>query len=259
MTRQDYISENLIYAQQLIAKNYNFSIIKVGDGELDCMQNKEGGNIDLHPYSIELGEKLKTSLVEIVNRDFQKNNYVPGLISGDIYICDWFYSNPPINSRDECNLEYYNDFIQKNDLQINFIRPFELLMLGWGNVELLYLFDFYRTIKNSNRNKIYVGPERISGVKNLLNVDHFIEIPLINAFSSYNKIIDDIKSVIVDDSIIMLSIGLQSPAVCNELLKFNPNITILDIGSGFDPLYFAQTRGGAQASVEEAKNYFEKL
>jgi hypothetical protein len=132
-------------------------------------------------------------------------------------------------------------------------------MLGWGNVELPYLFDFYKTIKESNRNKVYVGPERLSELKTLLNLDYYIEIPLINAFSVYDNIISTIKEVLVDDSIIMLSVGLQSPSIANELLNINPNITILDIGSGFDPLYFEQTRGHTQASVEEAKNYFDKL
>jgi hypothetical protein len=247
-TRQDYIKENLTYFQDLIIKNENFSVIKVGDGEIDCMQNKEGINIDLHPYSKELGEKLVSAFTELVKKG--------------VYINDWFYSNPPINSRDEQNLNWYSNFTglhSADDNFVKFIRPFELLMLGWGNVELPYLFDFYETIKKSNRNKIYVGPDRLSGLQSLLNIDHYTVIPLINAFSSYDVILRDINDMIVDDSIIMLSVGLQSPAIANELLNFNSNITILDIGSGFDPLYFAQTRGRAQASVEEAKKYFEKL
>lgn len=244
-TRQDYIKEYLDYFEYLIKNNQNFSIAKIGDGEIDCMQHKVAVNIDGHPYSNELGDKLKISLVELVSKK--------------VFICDWFYSNPPINSRDEGNLSYYNDFINKNNLCPAFIRPFELMMLGWGNLELPYLFDFYKTIKESNRNKIYAGPQRISGLKDLLNLNYFIEVPLINAFSSHNTILDSIKEIITDDSIIMLSVGLQSPVIVNELLKFNPNITILDIGSGFDPLYFAQTRGHAQASVQEAKKYFENL
>ena len=128
MTRQDYIKENLLNFQEMISKNKNFSIIKVGDGEIDCMQNKQGENIDRHPYSEELCIKLKTAYVDLVNND--------------CYICDWFYSNPPINSRDEDNLRYYNSFISENNLNTIFIRPFELVMLGWGNLELPYLFNF---------------------------------------------------------------------------------------------------------------------
>lgn len=244
-TRQDYIKENLTWLQDLIIKNENFSVIKVGDGEIDCMQNKDGINIDNHPYSKELGEKLVSSYISLVNKG--------------VLINDWFYSNPPINSRDDENLKYYEKFILDHKLEPKFIRPFELLMLGWGNVELPYLFDFYKIVKESNRNKIYAGPERLLGLQSLLNIDHYTVIPLINAFLSYDAILSDIKDMIVDNSIIMLSVGLQSPAIANELLNFNPNITILDIGSGFDPLYFAQTRGRAQASVYEAKNYFEKL
>jgi len=243
--RQEYIQENLAYLQGLITENKNFSVVKVGDGEIDCMQNKNGINIDNHPYSLDLGEKLKMAYIQLVNKN--------------VFICDWFYSNPPINSRDELNLRYYDSFIIKNNLNPNFIRPFELLMLGWGNLELPYLFNFYQIIKNSNRNKIYVGPQRISDIIHLLKLNSFLEIPLINAFASHEEILNNIKTVITDDSIILLSVGLQSPVISNELLNFNPNITILDIGSGFDPLYYAQTRGGAQASVTEAKNYFSNL
>lgn len=244
-TRQDYIKENLIKFQNFIIENKNYSIIKVGDGEIDCMQNKYGENIDNHPYSKDLGDKLRTSYIELINKN--------------VFICDWFYSNPPINNRDLGNLSYYNKYINDNNLKVNFLRPFELLMLGWGNLELPYLFNFYKVIKGSNRNKIYAGPQRISGLIDLLKLDNFIEIPLINAFASYELILNNIKNVIIDNSIIMLSVGLQSPAISNELLNFNPNITILDIGSGFDSLFFEQTRGHAQATVIEAKNYFNNL
>jgi len=244
-TRQYYITENLNYFGQLVLTNQNFSIVKIGDGEIDCMQNKAGGNIDFHPYSDKLGGELRKSLIQLSNKG--------------TFICDWFYSNPPINSRDDGNLQFYNRFIKDNELNLNYVRPFELLMLGWGNLELPNLFNFYRIIKNSNRNKIYVGPERISGVKDLLNINCFIQIPLINAFTSYDSILENIQKNIVDDSIIMLSVGLQSSVIANALLDFNNNITILDIGSGFDPLYYAQTRGKPQATVEEAKRYFEKL
>lgn len=244
-TRQEYIKKNLTHLQDLIIKNENFSIIKFGDGEIDCMQNKIGGNIDKHLYSKELGDKLKLSLIELVEKN--------------VYISDWFYSNPPINSRDDGNLAYYEKFISENSLVLNFVRPFELVMLGWGNLELPYLFNFYNTIKMSKRHKIYVGSQKMIELKNILALDNFVEIPLINAFSEYNKIVNDIKNVIVDDSIIMLSVGLQSPVVSNELLNFNPNITIIDVGSGFDSLCFAQTRGRAQSSVSEAKKYFKEL
>ena len=244
-TRQEYIKEYLDYFEYLIKNNQNFSVAKIGDGEIDCMQHKVAVNIDGHPYSNDLGDKLKVALIELVNRN--------------VFICDWFYSNPPINSRDEGNITYYNNFIEENHLNLSYIRPFEIMMLGWGNLEMSNLFNFYKTIKESNRNKIYVGPERMSGLKNLLNLNHFIKIPLINAFTSHDLILSDIKKVIIDDSIIMLSVGLQSPVIVNELLKFNTNITVLDIGSGFDPLYFAQTRGNAQASVEDAKKYYENL
>jgi hypothetical protein len=46
------------------------------------MQKKSGENIDRQPYSNELGEKLKSAYIDLIN--------------SEIFISDWFYSNPPI-------------------------------------------------------------------------------------------------------------------------------------------------------------------
>jgi hypothetical protein len=52
----------------------------------------------------------------------------------------------------------------------------------------------------------------------------------------------------------------MSPVLINDILKFNENVTILDVGSGLDPLVLnSKNRGDAQASHEEALNYFKNI
>lgn len=62
-----------------IKNNDNFSFVKRGDGELACMAGETGANCDAHPYTKELGDKLKESFeflkdkADIVEWKDQKN------------------------------------------------------------------------------------------------------------------------------------------------------------------------------------------
>jgi hypothetical protein len=120
------------------------------------------------------------------------------------------------------------------------------------------LLEFYKTIANSKRKKIYVGPERLKGICNYLKIDDYITIPLVNAYDEKDKIYENIKDVLSDDCIILFSVGLQSPGLISDLHKFKNNITLLDIGSGFDSLLVGKTRWG-QPTIEESKNNYKEL
>lgn len=228
-----------------IRNNENFSFIKIGDGEIDCMIGRQGANCDSHPYSLELGEKLKESFIELSKKD--------------VLFGDWFASNPPRNHRDIENINFYNNFINTNGLKVNLIRPFEILLTGWGNLSNNQLLEFYSEIKKSNRKKIYVGPKVMDGVNKMLNTSIFVEIPKINAFNDSDRILEDIKSTLIDDSIVLLTVGLMSPYISSEILKINKNVTILDIGSGLDPVFIGSTRSGGQASPSDSINYYKNI
>jgi len=149
--------------------------------------------------------------------------------------------------------------IKENKLNINFVKPFEVLMLGWGSEINNNLFIFYKTIKDSNRNKIYIGPDRLKGIVDYLNIDKFIEIPLINAYDNIDEIFNEVKSYLTDNSILLYSVGLMSPVLICKILEINNNTINLDVGSGFDPLFFKRTRGRKQVDTETSKKYFKPL
>lgn len=228
-----------------IKNNENFSFVKLGDGEIDCMIGRNGTNCDNHNYSNELAEKLKESFIELSKQ---------GALFGD-----WFNSNPPRNQRDVENINYYSNFINSNNLTIKLVRPFEVLLTGWGNLSNDNLLNFYKVVKETKRRKIYVGPKVMEGVNKMLNTDYFVEIPKTNAFDDRDRILSEIKNTLIDDSIIILTVGLMSPYISSEILKTNKNVTILDVGSGLDPVFIGSTRSGGQASPSDAINYYKTI
>ena len=107
---------------------------------------------------------------------------------------------------------------------------------------------------------VNVYRKKFNVLKDVLNIDQFVNISLINAYNDYDRILNEIKTSVNDNDIILLSVGMMSPVLINDILKFNENITILDIGSGLDPLVLNyKNRGEEQASHEEALNYFKDI
>ena len=244
--RKELLEKNLKLYSDKIERKENFTHVKYGDGEIICMARRGGKNCDQHDLSIELGNKLLESLVYLSQNP-------------DVYFPDWYFSNPPINTNDDINLSFFNSLKNHYKLNLNSIQPFELIMMGWSNMEYDFLFKFLQKIKKSERKKIYVGPDRLRGINDVLGIDKYIEIPLINAFNNFEEILRDILVEIEEDSIILLSVGPMSPYLIYKILKTKPSVTLLDIGSGFDSLFVGQTRGENQATTEIAKKYIENL
>ena len=176
-----------------IEDNINFSFVKRGDGEIACMAGNEGANCDGHPYSEELGDKLKESF------EFLKDKA---------------------------------DIVEWTD-QVNY----NILLHRKGN-DLKKLKAFWTAIGNSPRRKFFVGPKRLGKVCELLKALP-IEIPLVNAFE-FIKAME--FPIILDDNIFIFSCGMPAKGLIADLLKVNPNITCIDAGSSFDPLFIGETR-----------------
>lgn len=214
-----------------IKNNINFSFVKFGDGEFNCMMGLDGCNCDSHPYSKELSDKLYDAwyfLTPLYN----------------IYISPWY------------TMDFYEKLLSTtNDIKCQLIGTrYEILLQNNLNQEK---YHFFKSIKESTRKKIFVGPQRLSGVVDFLDIDEFIRIPLINAFSEYEKILNDIYTQIQNNSIFLFSSGMMTKSLIHKILERNSNITCLDIGSGFDSIFVGHTRSGQ--IPEEAKNYYEKL
>jgi len=224
-----------------IHKSKNFSFVKFGDGEFFCMMGEEGGNCDFHPYSKELGEKLLDAWYFFNTLD-------------NIYIAEWANHKPGMTSVTKSEKYQYELMDKTPDVNISFVN-FEILL---QNTLSQNKFNFFKSIKDSKRKKIFVGPTRLFEIEKFLNVDKLIEIPLVNSFSEYDNILESLKSEVVDNSIIMFSSGMPAKSLIHKVLEFNSNVTCLDFGSGFDSLFFGRTREG-QMSLNVVKKYYDEL
>jgi hypothetical protein len=240
-----YAEMNLKYFAGKITRRENFNIVKFGDGEYNCMRGTQGENTDNHLYSKELGDKLIYSFIALSHK---RNVRFP----------DWFYSNP----NDYINEGYIEELILSKNLTVNWLKPFELLMASERYLQSNCLYEFYREIKDSNRTKIYIGNKKHEPLLGLLKLDRMFFIPPVNAFEKYQELLQqfyyDGKTDFIDDCIVMLSVGMMSPILANDLLTINPSITVLDIGSGFDSFLGKKTRN-YQMEHEACVNYFQIL
>lgn len=94
---------------------------------------------------------------------------------------------------------------------------------------------FYKLIINSNRPKIFIGPEKLKDWATIIGATHII-IPELNVFQYYNEIIKEIP--IIDNGIYMFSAGMPAKLMIGELVRKNINATYLDCGSSFDMIAY---------------------
>lgn len=222
---------------EFILNTTNFSFIKFGDGEFYCMMGENGENCDHHPYSKELAVKLYDAW------------YFFNTLQ-NIYIAEWAGHKPDMTCT-TISERFQLDLISKTDINVNFVN-YEILL---QNTLCQDKFDFLKSIKNSSRKKIFVGPDRLQGVNKFLNVDKFICIPLINTFAKYDEILPTILNEVEDNSIFLFSCGLPSKSFIHKILEKNNNVTCLDFGSGFDSMFVGHTREG-QIDGNYVKNYY---
>ncbi len=203
-----------------IRQSENFSFIKLGDGEIICMEGHEGHNIDKHPYSKELGQALRDSFA-----------YLSSL--PNTHITSWTIG---YKERQEA---------------LGFKQNADGRLLIHQDINYPKL-NFFRALKDSPRRKIFVGPERLKEVVKFLNVDLFIEVPLINSWQTSFFFTPS------DNDILIFSAGMPSKVWIAKLLQKNPNITCLDVGSGFDPIFGFHTRSH-QLPTEVLKLFYKEL
>ena len=225
----DFFTKKLIYGE-------NFTFVKYGDGEIICMIGGTGRNCDDHPYSEKLGKLLEKSFVKLLR------NY------DDVYLAEWV--DNLVKTRES--------YVNVNSLNPKF-ADYECFLTLEENMHDDKLLKFYEILKNSKRKKVFVGPKKLKDVEGMLNIDKFIEVPLIDAFSKYDDVLKELINYGVDDdNIYILCCSMMSCLICSDLKDINKKITLLDIGSGFDPIFSEKTRP-KQPSAEKCFMYYKKV
>ncbi len=219
-----------------ILNNENFTFVKYGDGELLCMIGGKGENCDHHPYSQKLGKLLEISFVKLLK------------LYDDVYLAEWV--DNLVKTRES--------YIHVNGLKPKF-ADYECFLTLEENLNDKKLFNFLKLIKNSKRKKIFVGPKKLREATQMLNIDHYVEVPIVNAFSDYENVFDKIMKYGVDDNnVYILCCSMMSCLICSDLKEINKNITLLDVGSGLDPIFGEKTRP-KQPSQNACIKYYKEI
>lgn len=219
------------YFTEKFINNKNFTFVKYGDGELLCMLGAKGENCDFHPYTPKLGELLKESFGKL-------------LAFEDVYLADW--KDNLIDVRDM--------FIKSNKLNPKF-ADYDCFLTVHENIKSSKLINFYKLLKNSKRKKIFIGPKHLFQVEEMLNINKLVEVPSADAFSEYERIAQELKNDVENNNIYIFCCSMMSCVLCHDLKLINQNITLLDIGSGFDPIFSNKSRP-KQPSRENCHHYY---
>ena len=240
-----YPNELLIDSQEKVGidfftkkmmNNENFTFVKYGDGEILCMIGGVGENCDQHPYSKKLGKELEKSFVKLLR------------LYDDVYLAEWV--DNLVKTRES--------YVNVNELKPKF-ADYECFLTLKENLNDKKLLNFYALVKNTKRKKVFIGPKKLKKVTKMLNIDSFVEVPLINAFSDYDKVMNELVQIGVNDNnIYMLCCSMMSCIICSDLKEMNKKVTLLDLGSGLDPIFGEKTRP-KQPSEEECFQYFKDL
>ena len=240
-----YPNELLIDSQEKVGidfftkkmlNNENFTFVKYGDGEILCMIGGKGENCDHHPYSEKLRRELEKSFVKLLR------------FYDDVYLAEWV--DNLVKTRES--------YINVNGLKPKF-ADYECFLTLKENLNDKKLLNFYTLLKNTKRKKIFVGPKKLKKVTTMLGIDNFVEVPIINAFSDYDRVMDELVHIGVNDNnIYILCCSMMSCLICSDLKEINKKITLLDVGSGLDPIFGERTRP-KQPSEEECFEYFRDL
>lgn len=175
-----------------------FQFVRVGDGEMFCMDGKQGKNTDGHKYFTKLGSMLR----QIYSKPLP---YVVGL--------------QPVKHGLHSNAEKYPQKWVNADV------------LHDASIEDR-ISELYNVLKE--RNVVIVG-NRIH--KKLPFINYCIEVPTINAFQYMEQAWKVIAQIAIaeKDTVFLFSCGMMKGVLIDRLYRLNPNQTALDTGSVFEP------------------------
>lgn len=220
------------YYVNLIKEEKNFTLSKIGDGELICMFKAIGWldgsqfgnqNTDRHHYFNDMGLALHNTFI---NEQGYYKYFHPG----------WMDST--INDKHLCYLlqKYVKEFNisppNLSDSRISFYRSAEAGKLGPLKMELEKR-DFIMVSENRKR-------------KLDIKVVDFIETPKTNAWLDKDRIKDEMLEMVEkhNDVVFGLSLGMPSVVIIDELFPIiGDKCTMINFGSMWDPFVNIRSRG----------------
>lgn len=223
------------YLADCIINGIPVSFSKYGDGEYSAANGHNGANCDNDIYTTKLSESLRLSFEYMVDK------------SPNSYIGIWTDNN---------HVNYWSSIV-KNPIKL--AKYHTLIMDSDNRKDKVHLF---KTIKESQKKKIYICNPLLIRAQGLLNIDYMIHVPFNNWFDSqFEEIFEQIDSCIKEGEqcIIMTSAGMGSKVLISELIKKHPQNIYLDIGSGLDKICTRKTTRGWEPTYDELIHELHEL
>ena len=208
------------FLTELIRLEKPFFFLRFGDGFLECVEKKPGMTCDLEKYSEPLAESLLTAWYSVVNRS-------------DLILGDW--QTAAFTAADE-----YSRYREQYEALIFPHRPhrihFESLLLMRTSEALV---NFYRTVRNDKRRKLFMGPEGNKGAADMLKAD-FLPVPMDNLYEYRKDIAQALHSR--DFDILLYGAGMAGNIPVITHAYGRDNVTYVNLGSAMDPLFRGTSR-----------------
>lgn len=181
-----------------IENKENFAFSRFGDGEWLNIRKSPGQNCDGNIYFHELGDRLK-NIVE------NKQDYYIGAQN-----LKW---NLP------------SDVAQ---YKANFYHDSDVFHFASMDGKLQPLFEVLKKV-----HIVYIGNSNLS---QLPFINEFIEIPMNNVWTQYNKVLNKISSTFTNNhKLYLLSAGMCANVFIHDLWALDKTNSYIDVGSVFDP------------------------
>ena len=212
------------------------SFSKYGDGEYDCAVGCYGYNCDNDSYTTKKREALINSFKYMVNE--AQNSFI-GL---------W---------HNLATKTYWESLVSK---QVPWAQ-YHTILLDTNNDE--NKVELYKTIKNSDYNKIIICNELLVKSKKLFNADHIIYVPLNNWFDNdFDNYLNQIDNIIRNDQrqpLVITCCGMSAKIMICELHKKHPNGIFLDFGSGLDFVCTKRDSRGREYNYDYLTNILKDM
>lgn len=184
---------------ELIEKGEPFSFSRWGDGEWNAVFGKPGQNCDGHQYFPDMGKRLSDILKS-------SPKYILGLQGLAIRLMPG-----PINEYTEkYNLKWTNSDVFHHANQN-------------GQIE-----RFWECIRT--KHVLIVGPAHLSNIK--LFDFQLYQIPSRNCWLAHDKILNDLKNIIKEDTLVLFCASMMANVLIDEL---DGKGILIDFGSVLDP------------------------
>jgi hypothetical protein len=120
------------------------------------------------------------------------------------------------------------------------------------------LKEFYKLLKDDPRPKYYFARERMREAAKVFNME-FIPVPYPNSYGYLGQVKVQVRNIARPGIIILFSCGMLSKVMIYEAYKMCQDMTVLDMGSAFDPMFVGDTRSNEAGQHFKVKQFFKDV